>query len=153
MKEFERLLSHKGKKQLRVVHIFKNAAQVIYKDVQNNKFKLLCLTSFPTTTMVATLAFIALGVTAQSRDYRKQLIQSVKEPVPYKLYTDFLSANFEGYYDIDTKKLRNHMIAQGRCHLIQDVFTNVACFPNGWIKTKIQKNLKKRMTKGELTLV
>lgn len=146
-------LTNRARRQLRLVHIFKNAARVIYKDVQKNPIKLLCFSTFPTTTALGTLGFIGLGLTKTSRDYRHELTSSFNNDIPYKLYLDFMQARFDGTFDVDFKKLQKHMKSQGMCILMQNLLELSGRYNDGWLKKKIQKNLRKYVVKGELTLV
>ncbi len=146
-------LTPRARRQLRLVHIFKNVARVIYKDVQKNPIKLLCFSSFPTTTAAVTIGCIGVGLTKTSRQYRRDVATSFNDDIPYKLYIDFMQARFDGKHDLDIKKLRQHMKHQGFCIIMQNLLELSDCYKDGWLKNKIQKNLRKYVVKGELTLV
>ena len=150
---FDKTLTNGAKRQLRLLHVFKAAADIVKTDLRRNRLKLICFSTFPTTTAVASLAFIASGLTATSRQYRRQLSESFKEPVNYKLYSDFMSARFEGNYDLDTKKLYRHMLAQRRALMMQNLYVMTQRYPTGVAGAWFGRQLRKRMVKGELALV
>lgn len=150
---FENNLSRRSQRQLRLIHIFKRAALLMYNDVKKNKLKLLCFVSFPTTTTCATVAYVSLGLTKNAKNFKDKLSKSVKEPVQYGLYADFMNASFDGRFDFDRRAFFKHNVVQKRYKMMQSLSKIVDKYPNGWLKSSTQKRLRKYTTKGELTLV
>ena len=148
-------LNYRDKAGLRLVTIFKSIAGVLYEDTLSNPWKMFfyCgpVPGGGWTVGLLTCMFYLSGVSMTGRHHRKNFFNACAAPVNYKLYTDFMSASGKGI-KTHFQPLRKHMKAQAVAYGLNRLEGQVRKMPEGWVKSRIEPRLRKKIFKGELVL-
>ncbi len=147
-------LSKRNKVKLRLIQIFKSVACVLYKDLMANPWKLMFYSGpIPgggTTCATLTALFYMTGITQTGRTYRADFMNACRNPVNYKLYTDFMDMNPDGIH-LRTSQLIKFMRKQGMAHLYNTMDQKLSTMSETCVKKFIRAKVRKFISKGELS--
>ena len=156
-KDLDNQISFRDKANLRLITVFKSVANILYKDTLKNPWKMFfyCgpVPGGGWTIGALTCAFYATGITESGRQHCKNFVNSLADPINYKLYSNFMQASDDGKVSVLFKPLKRHLKDQAKAHCYNNIEVQVRKMCDGRFKSRIEKRLRKRISKGELVLV
>lgn len=158
-KDLEKMISPRGRFQLRLVRVFRAIAQIAYEDMMVHPWKIPPYV-FPsagvgTATVALTTLYYSLSPTKKSREYRKRIKNAFFGDVNYKLYIDFMDVNVGKEYPliVKTGDMMRHYRDQALVIAFDGLNKQLNRLPSTQLRRAVQVRLKKKLSKGELVPV